>query len=159
MLRCVAEPLLSPFGPRLLRSRRLAPDRAGSTSQTRYSTGVPQSRTAAGPPLPVRAFVPLRINVQSQPPIKWLTSRNVFDCLSLPAAYSYWNSFGCGSTFQARFTSVRLAVPRTSWNQVSYSLRSRLQSNEFWTREEVFLRIVNLCFVMVPGPERCIVCG
>jgi len=85
-----------------------------------------QSRSTSGSPLPFRAFwTPLDRSVWSG---HWSKgSPSVCVCLPFaPRRLLYWYSYSGGSTFQARFASGRLAVPRTSWNQVLWCLRIRV---------------------------------
>jgi hypothetical protein len=122
-LRCLAEPSTEPFGSRLLRSPRLAPVWARSAPQARSLYPAQQPNLSSDLHSPLGPFGPLQIKAFN--PIHGQEAHLPKDA-RLPIAPRrrfYWNSDSVGSTFQARFASGRLTVPRTSWNQVTSCLR------------------------------------
>ena len=91
LLRCFAEFSPSPFGLRLLRSFRLAPDWARSPPQARFSAEIPQSRSVPEPPLPFRVFCTPPDQRISPATNQGLASRMCPIAFRSPPPF-YWNS-------------------------------------------------------------------
>jgi len=91
LLRCFAEFSPSPFGLRLLRSFRLAPDWARSPPQARFSAEIPQSRSVPTPPLPFRVFCTPPDQRISAATNQGLASRMCPIAFRSPPPF-YWNS-------------------------------------------------------------------
>jgi hypothetical protein len=148
LLRRLALRLPRPFGHPLHPRYRFAPVAAASLRLARCVSALGRLGLLPRPPLPFRAFTPVRIEAFS--PFRRPSARlpNPPDHPSLPAALAF-SGLEPRISVPGPLRLRRLAVPQTSWNLPHYAripISRQLQIPPPW---QLFLRNVGVCFEWV----------
>ena|SRR5271157_289203 len=157
ILRSLAPRLPRPFGHALHPRYRFAPVAAASLRLARCVSASGRLGLLPQPPLPFRAFTPVRIEAFGR--FRSLPARlpNPPDLLSLPAALAF-SGLKLRITVPGPLRFRRLAVPQTSWNLPHYARIRVSRQLQIISLRYLFLRNVGICFVRVTGRVAWMIC-
>jgi len=145
LLRSLATRLPRPFGHRLHPRTRFAPVASVSLLLARCVSAQRRLGLLPLPPLPFRAFTPVRIEAFSRFRRPSARLPNPPDLLSLPAALALLR-FELRINVPGPLRFRRLAVPQTSWNLPQYACNRFFRQSLIPLPASDFLSIFLACF-------------